>query len=510
MADFCKILIVDDEYLMRQGLKHMIDWETEGFQIVGDVSNGLEALNVIEEVKPHIVLCDIVMPVMDGMEFSAIMGEKHPEIKLIILSGYDNFDYVKNTFKSGAVDYVLKPTLNPNELLAVLQKTAKKIPGIYLKKTQTVQYEKNMERYLLGYENEIDVRSYEQYFMDSKFLLCGAHIKKYDEQGKDVSGILYNKIESFGETFSFGKAMLLYVEEKNAILILNFPMKAETEVKESVKQLARQLSLLYERMLLVIGETLEHINQLRDCYRIGIIPNLEKKFYYKKDSFLEIEKQKVYHDKEVKLDYNQFSNLLGVKRYNEAMEMLINYVALSTEGQMDENRLKNQSKNMIFNLLEAIAGKDEDLENYRQDYFGRIDVICYAEDFLLVLDNIKEEILSFVQGNVSNEDETIGKIMDYIVAHYNENLDLNELARVFNFSYSYLSSYFNQHISEGFSGYLNRIRIENACKLLRDNQLSIAEVGENVGYGDQSYFCRVFKKMTGKSPSAWKREQRLM
>lgn len=97
MEDYCKLLIIDDEFIMRQGLKHMVNWEQEGFQIVGEAANGKEGLELIEKLKPHIVISDIVMPVVNGVDFVSAAKELYPDLQIIILSGYDNFDYVKST-----------------------------------------------------------------------------------------------------------------------------------------------------------------------------------------------------------------------------------------------------------------------------------------------------------------------------------------------------------------------------------------------------------------------------
>ena len=106
---YCKVLIIDDEYIMRQGIRHMIEWEKEGYVLVGEAADGEEGLALIEEYQPDIVLADIVMPVLDGMEFSMILKKRFPKIRLIILSSYDNFEYVKKTLLNGACDYILKP-----------------------------------------------------------------------------------------------------------------------------------------------------------------------------------------------------------------------------------------------------------------------------------------------------------------------------------------------------------------------------------------------------------------
>ena len=136
--DYCKVLIVEDEFIMRQGIKHMIEWEKEGFAIVGEATNGEEALKLIDNLKPNIVISDIVMPILNGVDFSRIVQKKYPEVQLIILSSYDNFEYVKDTLLSGAVDYILKPTLTTNQLLVTLNKAVDRIPGLELIKDQDI------------------------------------------------------------------------------------------------------------------------------------------------------------------------------------------------------------------------------------------------------------------------------------------------------------------------------------------------------------------------------------
>ena len=130
MKELCKILIVDDELLVRQGLRHHLNWEQHGFQIVGEAANGKEALEMVKRLNPHIVITDIVMPVMDGEQFTRVLKAHYPHIEVIVLSSYGQFHYVRSTFQSGVVDYILKPKLETDELLKVLYDTARKIPGV--------------------------------------------------------------------------------------------------------------------------------------------------------------------------------------------------------------------------------------------------------------------------------------------------------------------------------------------------------------------------------------------
>lgn len=164
MSTYCRILIVEDEYLTRQGIKGMIHWEQEGFQIVGEASNGEEALARIEELKPQIVLTDVVMPVMDGIALTQAIQERYPEIRVIVLSGYSDFEYVKSIFQHGAVDYILKPTLNQQELLATLCKAAGQIPDFVLTAGEGIRSRASSTRRCPGSPRRTPWKSCARYF----------------------------------------------------------------------------------------------------------------------------------------------------------------------------------------------------------------------------------------------------------------------------------------------------------------------------------------------------------
>ncbi|HHU18889.1 MAG TPA: response regulator [Bacilli bacterium] len=119
-----KVLIVDDGVLIRQGIIHYIDWDQEGFEIVGDVSNGQEALELLPKVMPDIIITDIVMPLMDGITLIETVKQDYANIDAIVLSSFDDYDYVRSTFKNGVSDYILKPKLDAALLLDTLRRVA--------------------------------------------------------------------------------------------------------------------------------------------------------------------------------------------------------------------------------------------------------------------------------------------------------------------------------------------------------------------------------------------------
>ncbi|QFK71627.1 response regulator [Pradoshia sp. D12] len=182
----CRILIVDDEILIRQGIKHYLDWESEGFQIVGEASNGQEALEMIEVLSPHIIITDIVMPIMNGEELTRVVKEKYPQIEVIILSSYGEFDYVRSAFQCGVVDYILKPKLEAQSLLKVLKTAVKRIPGFQSREKElnvSLSIDQIINRLVLGYDVHFDSKQIIRAFPYSHYSLLGVDLKKHPSKG---------------------------------------------------------------------------------------------------------------------------------------------------------------------------------------------------------------------------------------------------------------------------------------------------------------------------------------
>ena len=174
MNEYLKILIVDDEFIMRQGIAHMIDWEKEGFQIIGQASNGQEALEIIKENVPDIIISDVVMPQLNGIELAKVIQNNYPQIKIIILSSYSDFEYVKSSFQNGAVDYILKPSLNPSEMLKTLKKISNQNKSNTDETGDSNSNTNNMiNRLILGFDVNIDYEHLNSLFTCPSFCLFG-------------------------------------------------------------------------------------------------------------------------------------------------------------------------------------------------------------------------------------------------------------------------------------------------------------------------------------------------
>lgn len=234
MNKYLKILIVDDEFIMRQGIAHMIDWEQEGFQIIGQASNGQEALEMIKETVPDIIISDVVMPQLNGIELAKVIQSNFPQIKIIILSSFSDFEYVKSSFQNGAVDYILKPSLNPKEMLKTLKKISTKNKSTDDDRDNYSNSNNMINRLILGFDANIDYNHLNNLFTHSSFCLFGLNAKKiYDNYDKrsEIIKFTVNEINNeFSDTENNQNYAIQMANIENEILVAVVNFNSETYI----------------------------------------------------------------------------------------------------------------------------------------------------------------------------------------------------------------------------------------------------------------------------------------
>lgn len=508
MDEYCRVLIIDDEFIMRQGMKHMLEWEKEGFQIVGEASNGQEGLVLVEELRPHIVLADIVMPIIDGMEFSEIMGKRFPYIQLIILSSYDKFEYVKATLLSGAVDYILKPALNPDILLDTLKRAAGRIPGMKLENRKEVPYASQIEKFLLGFKEKLDEVTFAGYFSHTLFRLLALNVRETAGYKKEVMVSVQQRAEAYFADTGSCVALPVFLDEGILCVVLNYRLKDETSVMADAEAIAGRLKRIYPRAFWVMSRSFTNIQDMRRHYEQEVKSQMCHAFYYPGRHLLvaeEFRESKVV----VRFEFEAYTRMLSQRRYVEALELFREYMDYLLEMRMEEEKLKNLSRNLLFNFLIELEELSVDSDALKDRYFSMLEQTLCADEFRDAVEVIVSELHGILKQNSGMEDERIMRMKQYVASHYKEPLELSDIAKQFGLSYHYLSTYFSQMAKEGFSEYLNKLRIEHAMALLREGEGSISEIGCTVGYADHSYFCRVFKKITGETPSSFRRREKL-
>lgn len=506
MEKYCKVVIVDDEFIMRQGMKHMIDWEKEGYQIVGEATNGKEGLALIEETRPDIVLADIVMPVLDGIEFSRILKSRFPEVQLIILSSYDKFEYVKATLLNGAADYILKPALNPEVLVKTLNRVAEKIPGMQINKRQHTSYGRQVESYLLGYQPQLDQAVFAKVFPHTMYRITGTNISALCGGDRTRMARIERLQTDFFSAQTEYVSVPVFMEEEYLCFIINYRIKDERRVAEDIQSCTDLIKKEGGDVFQVVSGSFSFMGEIKKHYTEEILSFINRKFYYPGQSLLFIS-EKENRASEKRFPFEEYSSALFHRQFGTALQMLEEYIRYMCQIKMEEDRMKNLTKNLLYNYLMEAEQYGIPAEELKRTYFRKIENAKYEPDYKSVMEEILTGLQKMQEDKLNGDDIRMQEIKAYIGEHYGENLELADIANRFGFNYYYLSSWFNKQSKEGFSEYLNRFRIDRACDMLKeDSEKSIAEISMKVGYPDQSYFSRVFKKIKGETPSAYRKK----
>lgn len=509
MYEYCKILIVDDEFIMRQGIKHMIDWEQEGFQVIGEASNCQEAFDMIEINMPHIIISDIVMPQVDGIEFTKIVQERYPQIQIVILSSYSDFEYVRSSFQNGAVDYILKPSLNPVDFLQTLKRIAKKISNVDLLLKNSVNIDHLLNRLILGFDANIDFDYVNNLFTHQSFCLFGINIKKiytnYEKRQQMIDSFV-SEVES--QDFQEEVIQIIKIENDIIVLIVNFNKSNYNKLISKFNAISENVASHFHEAFFVLSKEFDAITNIKDVYENEFIP-LTQQYFYNKNMHLLYSKN---FNKPLPIDkfnFKGFSESVSILQISKAFEMLTEYIKKAIDNKsLAEFELKTLIQNCFYNVISTLEYVNSDgisSNSLKREYFDKIDNSKYVEDLMISYESILSsfnEIINEHQNKINSH--IINKIIEYIYENYNEQLTLSYVSKLFNFNYYYLSSYFSSYNEEGFNEFLNKIRIKKACEFLKQD-IPISDISNMVGYSDQSYFSKVFKKFTGFTPSNFRK-----
>lgn len=514
--ELCRVLIVDDEILIRQGIKHYINWEREGFLIVGEASNGQEALELIESSDPHIIITDIVMPIMDGEELTRIVKANYPQIEVIVLSSFGEFDYVRSTFQSGVADYILKPKLEAEGLLKVLKATASRIPSLLFtekEKEFNLSIEHIIDKLISGYEAEYDPAIVSGAFPHSHYCLLGVDFKNRPPSGTGKHpSYLKEKIEA---ALHADLAQAVYYSLNPNPHAIVFLLNVDMGEMDNVIQFARKITDLITEsepdVGFVLSEAFKDFNQVGIVYKESLLKLLQYRFYFP-DRGLLIQRELPKPSPKCDIfNLNGFTEEFKRERFDSAFGYLQEHVmTLSGCYTMDVFELKSFLGNIIFNITVLLGNMDYDnkeLEDAKYSYFKSIDEARQAGEAVEQLNRFIAEANKCITSKINQPgNQNMKKLLEYIEDHYTEPLSLTEVAKYFHFNPSYLSSYFAAHNNEGFIEYVNKIRTEKAAELLLKDDASISEISGMVGYSDHSYFCKVFKRITRLSPSQYRKQ----
>ncbi len=533
-----KLLIVDDEPLVQVGVKSMLNWGDYEIEVIGSASNGKQALDIIESNLPDIVITDIKMPIMDGLELTKYCMKNfvNPPV-FIILTSYEEFELAKQAIRCNVIDYLIKLELDASLLQESIKKALVQVrkkheeEGISPAQCEEVLMshifeEKFFIKLLYNlFENEeqsnMQLRDLKLDLYGDKFLTCFCEISADNEDVLSNEQILNQYIctlNMFKEiTAKYLKCFILSLDYKHFAIICCFEKSKIQNITELVRSSLEKICLMiykYFNVQIKIGigndyNKLYSVNisfeEARYCYnsdnsRGDIIFYSEfKKSNYSNDtfdlSFFKDDFIKAFEEYDVKDLYIIFSKIIKSlnehpAKYLQALDCTCNILYICMNLLPDGEVCIND----IFST---------EIDGYKSIYQKK-----NVEQIISWITLLRDRLCKYMEKRKKNyTNNTINHVKKYINEHLEEKLSLNEIASIYNISPSYLSALFKKYCSIGFSEYITQMKINKAKELLLKENYKVYEVSDMLGFESAFYFSKVFKKVTGYSPKEYTQKQ---
>lgn len=509
-----KVVIVDDEPMIREGLRTLIDWESLGFTVVSTAKNGIEAFKKYNQEHLDLMIVDIRMPEMDGLSLLGKIRQENTAIHFLILSGYAEFDYAKQAMASHVEDYLLKP-LDEAELIEALKKIRIKLDKSKEKDQLThLEKEKWMEilidELISGTFTIQDAESWELFKSENKLVAMKYQIvllKPLINDDREVHQILSEWKNRLIKSFETNRKGFVF-EKNNALGII---LIQRNNVKEDSSLLYDVLktSLCSNDFIAALGKEVHEIEKAHISYE-SASSLLEHHFYFENDIILTKAEHQCVKIKDLQeIEINEV-----VDKLHYSLELADDKMCITIINELIENmkaQLLSESliKKSLFHVFSSSLNKIlVTHSNHQQQITYHIDN-CIEIYNINNLPDLKqfliEECMEIVDLlNDGNSDVIMKKVLDLIARNYQQNIRLETLAQVLNYNSAYLGKLFRNYTGTYFNTYLDQVRIDKGKKLL-EKGLKVYEVSEQIGYSNVDYFHKKFKQYVGVSPSKYRK-----
>lgn len=498
-----KVLLVDDEPFITKGLQAILDWEDLGFEVVKIAGNGAEALSYIKENTVHLLITDIMMPKMTGLELIEEAKRIQPFMKCMILSGYQEFNFVKQGVKLGIENYLLKP-VDEDELLKSIQTISQKLyrsfssnqyPGFTTLKDNTLWRLVNGEIEKGEWQERLSL--YNMNFLRSFYNVSILHF----EYEKDLE--LNKRMQTYIEDNY--PATCFYNPDQELIIIFEADNKGDLLIynNELLNQYLAEISDEVGRHYLSMGIEVTSVGGLIESYVVARELTLNKAVL--EDGVLITESLPI--DKQKLLEVEQESKVQLAKSIMDSREEVEKSVQLFFRNlQLEKNFVSHRVVRKYAMDLISFVHHSVRKEKY-SNQTSSIEKLFHATN-IQEIQNILEDYCDDLIDKMNQKDETrspvIQKILKYMHENYDQSLSLKTLSQRFYVNPIYLGQLFQKEVGMVFSDYINHYRLEKSKELLRDTQLRAGHIGKKVGYGDITYFYKQFKRNVGATPTEWR------
>ncbi len=527
--DRYSVLMADDEEEILEIILRKLNWEELGFEIAGSAKNGVEALELAEELQPDVVMTDIKMPYMDGLTLAHRVKEINPKVKIIIFSGFDDFEYAKEAIKLEAEEYLLKP-VNSEELEKVFKRiktgldreldekrNVDKLKNYYMESLPIMQesiYTALLQGQLKDKRREELFKNYQIEFSGDDYLAALIHLSSKERpEGIEPSLLLVSVRRLAGEELQ-GKWNVKLVNWFGDIAMI-VCLNEEDDVREftdACDRFCRSVKKVTGAVVTVgIGDRVESPEELSDSFR-GADSAVSYRMMYGSGRAINI----------AEIDPSERSSLPSVE---DGMREVFHRI--KTSG-------KKELKESVKNLVEEIIGIKTSIQQYRifvmemiagiyrfgssnnlnmEDIFGK-GADAYSEALSI---GTPQQLVDWLCGisvkmqekvaneRVSSTKSFVERAKDYVRDNYsNKDLTIEMVCSYLAVSSAYFSTVFKKETGKTFGNYLTEVRMKKAVDMLVNENEKTYVIAEKTGYSDPNYFSYVFKKQFGMSPSKYK------
>lgn len=508
--DYLKLLIADDEESIRSGLKHIIDWESCGYKICGEASNGKDAVSQIIDLRPDLVLLDIKMPGMTGIdvikqisEFCESKALERPAF--VILSGFSEFDFAKEAVNLGAKAYLLKP-VDEDELQKIILTIHEEIKKhrdmlVQLRNADTLKEREFFMDVIRTQQTQIpldcsNLRILSQ--ADESSYICIIACPQFIFHSESVHSLK----SVLASSFDFFTHLILEIDHDYVIIV-------KTSNQEAVYNCLRRVFLrLPGQSFICCGSMEKGIDGFLKSYNQA--ESLEKYlFYFSSEPFITCEHISVLKSRGYSINMDEcikkmlfYIETYDKKQLSDTVAQLRDYFFYASD---DFINTKKMMINCLLELHKTISAKYPE----REIQTGKIDDvvpnILKKNSFESCFSYFKNILNDFIEGfNFNTADSVIIKVLAYIKSNYTQDLKLEVLGDLFNCNSAYLGKKFKKYTGVQFNNYLDNLRIEDAKDKLLNTNLKIYQISKLVGYSNADYFFMKFKRHTGITPKEFK------
>lgn len=497
-----KVLLADDEPLITKGLQALMNWEDYGFEVTKIAENGLDALEYIKEHDVDLLVTDIVMPKMTGLELIEAAKKIHPSLKCIVLSGYEEFDYIKQGIKLGIENYLIKP-VDEIELEQTIKSTSEQLLASrsrYAQNQELVLKENVLWRLLNA---EISRSEWEQRFTFYKIEQAKPFyvVSILDFSNVTNDNLYANIKQKLEEEF---KANCVIGPNHELLMVLHGDDADELYVKN--EQIAVFLQTNYQDIgpfYIAMGDVVNRFGEISESY----FKAREYSLYQIVMEANTVISNQTHIDKHALLKEQQDYKTAIVKSIHES------YTETEQEVQRFFTYLTRNSpfvapavsRKYTIDLVTYIHHSIQDVKHY--NHTTAIEKLVRLSDNEQIREILSEYCRELIEA-MSKQDEKrspiVKDVLDYMHTSYHQELSLKTLSQRFHVNPIYLGQLFQKEMGIVFSEYINQFRLEKAKELLKTTHLRAGEIGKKVGYSDTAYFYKQFKKYVSVTPTEWR------